>query len=336
MRTRSAFEIFLRTGRGTVESKFNPWHDPEDGRFTFAGQGRYFGGRLGRATSVQSSGVVLKVGSSASSAVPKTIASAAPRPKAIRPKDAVPGISSRNPRPPRPAAIRPLAAQPTMPKSPARRFGPSVLRTSGLPVDGGVRDRAPQNPVAQENHSKLNGSRGGTSVRTHALPSRLRPIPGYTETGTASWRAANDQVFIQAADRFNKAHGFTPGHPQYVDPLLVKAWAMVESGGSKSAFLRDPLQVNNPGDWVPEKQAMLGLTKGQVMTPPVSTDQALKWLDYKGRMRDRADQPRIWQGLEYALRRYNGNPKPHPSGVPHSVWYARHVLKLHAEAKKGS
>lgn len=43
----SAFEIFLRTGRrimSAVETKFNPWHDPEDGRFTFAGQGRYFAG----------------------------------------------------------------------------------------------------------------------------------------------------------------------------------------------------------------------------------------------------------------------------------------------------
>jgi hypothetical protein len=41
-----AFGIYLRTGRridpGTVEVKFNPWHDEQDGRFTFAGQGRYF------------------------------------------------------------------------------------------------------------------------------------------------------------------------------------------------------------------------------------------------------------------------------------------------------
>jgi hypothetical protein len=46
----SAFEIYLRTGRRNAavriatEFKFNPWHDPEDGRFTFAGQGRYFPG----------------------------------------------------------------------------------------------------------------------------------------------------------------------------------------------------------------------------------------------------------------------------------------------------
>ena len=47
---RAAFRLWLRTGRlpsvnnpDDVELKFNPWHDPEDGRFTFAGAGRYFG-----------------------------------------------------------------------------------------------------------------------------------------------------------------------------------------------------------------------------------------------------------------------------------------------------
>lgn len=47
----SAFEIYLRTGRrvapaAAVETKFNPWHDPDDGRFAFSGQGRYFPGRI--------------------------------------------------------------------------------------------------------------------------------------------------------------------------------------------------------------------------------------------------------------------------------------------------
>lgn len=45
---RRAFSVWLRTGRWptplrSVELKFNPWHDPENGRFTFAGTGRYFG-----------------------------------------------------------------------------------------------------------------------------------------------------------------------------------------------------------------------------------------------------------------------------------------------------
>lgn len=42
----TAFEFYLRSGRALspTEFKFNPWHDPEDGRFTFAGQGRHFAG----------------------------------------------------------------------------------------------------------------------------------------------------------------------------------------------------------------------------------------------------------------------------------------------------
>ena len=46
---RRAFSIWLRTGRvpsvrnaDGIEFKFNPWHDPENGRFTFAGTGRYY------------------------------------------------------------------------------------------------------------------------------------------------------------------------------------------------------------------------------------------------------------------------------------------------------
>jgi len=49
-----SFDVYLRTGRlvrcapaSAPEVKFNPWHDPDDGRFTFAGQGTYFGGAGG-------------------------------------------------------------------------------------------------------------------------------------------------------------------------------------------------------------------------------------------------------------------------------------------------
>jgi LysM repeat protein len=56
-RTQSAFAVFLRTGQRLVgpsdeiEVKFNPWHDPEDGRFTFTGHGVYYGqnGKTGSA-----------------------------------------------------------------------------------------------------------------------------------------------------------------------------------------------------------------------------------------------------------------------------------------------
>lgn len=52
----SAFSHWLRTGRlpavsntGGIELKFNPWHDPDDGRFTFAGSGRHHGAGGGQA-----------------------------------------------------------------------------------------------------------------------------------------------------------------------------------------------------------------------------------------------------------------------------------------------
>jgi len=46
---RRAFSVWLRTGRlpvarraDGIEVKFNPWHDPRTGRFTFAGMGNYY------------------------------------------------------------------------------------------------------------------------------------------------------------------------------------------------------------------------------------------------------------------------------------------------------
>lgn len=50
LENQSAFSHWLRTGRvpsprnaAGVELKFNPWHDPDDGRFTFANAGVFYG-----------------------------------------------------------------------------------------------------------------------------------------------------------------------------------------------------------------------------------------------------------------------------------------------------
>jgi hypothetical protein len=47
---RRAFSVWLRSGRlpsvrstDGIEFKFNPWHDPGSGRFTFVGAGRHYG-----------------------------------------------------------------------------------------------------------------------------------------------------------------------------------------------------------------------------------------------------------------------------------------------------
>lgn len=57
---RRRFAIWLRTGQrplaSDIEFKFNPWHDPANGRFTFAGTGRYYspGGRQAKLASDRS------------------------------------------------------------------------------------------------------------------------------------------------------------------------------------------------------------------------------------------------------------------------------------------
>lgn len=56
MKEVTEFEWWLRTGRELAsgeEQKFNPWHDPEDGRFTFSNQGKFFGARSSSADRAQ-------------------------------------------------------------------------------------------------------------------------------------------------------------------------------------------------------------------------------------------------------------------------------------------
>lgn len=86
-------------------------------------------------------------------------------------------------------------------------------------------------------------------------------IEGYPETGNNSWRADNDQAFIDACNNYNEKYGLSEGDDGYVSPKMLKAWAMVESGGSPDAFATDPLQVNNPGDWDDRKQILQVLHK---------------------------------------------------------------------------
>ena len=138
----------------------------------------------------------------------------------------------------------------------------------------------------------------------------LPPVNGYPENGPFGWRSENDVIFRKAADKFNADHGFKLGDPFFMDPYFLKAWAMVESGGSgdKSEFLRDPFQVNKRGDWATEKVDIAGLEgPNQVMNPEISANAALKWLYNKSLIRD--DNHRVigQRDLKEALRRYNGS-----------------------------
>jgi hypothetical protein len=156
----------------------------------------------------------------------------------------------------------------------------------------------------------------------------IAAVPGYPEDGAYTWRAADDAAFVAACDDYNRRHGLRPGDPGYWTAARLKAQAMIESGGDRAEFLSDPLQVNVPGDWVPEKATICGLRPGQPMTPAISAAAALVWMRFKGWTHDESGAERNFRGLHETLRRYNGNARRGRGGIEHREWYARRVATL--------
>lgn len=112
------------------------------------------------------------------------------------------------------------------------------------------------------------------ATRPHPLPA----FPGYEQ----EWHQANDRMIVRVVEDFNAAMGWGAGHPNRLDPALVKAWALQESGGHRTIFTGgDMMQMNNPGDWAPEK-VWFGVERGARLTPEQSLRAALLWAYYKG------------------------------------------------------
>lgn len=113
---------------------------------------------------------------------------------------------------------------------------------------------------------------------TEAEPVKLPVFRGYE----ADWHQAHDAMIVAVVEEFNASYGWTGDHPQRLDPALVKAWALQESGGHHTVFTRgDMMQMNNNGDWAAEKE-WFGVRRGQRLTPEQSLRAALKWAYYKG------------------------------------------------------
>lgn len=160
----------------------------------------------------------------------------------------------------------------------------------------------------------------------------LGQVPGYPEGGRNSWRASNDGTFSDAAEQHNSEGDLQPGDDGYIDAKTLKAWAMIESGGKKSAFLSDPFQVNVPGDWDPRKATLLGLSRVQKMTPAISAAAAIKWWVYKGYVHDKRGVQVRWLGDTRAFERYNANDRIDKTWngvqVKHYISYARQIQLL--------
>jgi len=136
----SGFALWMRTGRwpdpgagAAIKRKFNPWHDPDDGRFTFAGQGRRYGSGgaasssgaqpLKRSRDSSGGGSFGGAGASGSYGKPAPVK---PKPRPAPPKRRhLPGSLLAKPAPwPRPP-VRPAPVQPvrTPPLRPVKRNG---------------------------------------------------------------------------------------------------------------------------------------------------------------------------------------------------------------------
>lgn len=109
---------------------------------------------------------------------------------------------------------------------------------------------------------------------------KIVEVPGYPETGSTVWRGWNDKAFTEAADEYNQKYGYKPDDEGYRSRESIKAQSMIESGSSKhkEVFLRDPLQVNNQGDYNTDnkKLEVAGLTRGEEMDPKKSAKVALE------------------------------------------------------------
>ena len=177
---------------------------------------------------------------------------------------------------------------------------------------------------------------GGGAGDGSAPKNPIGPIPGYPEDGKHAWRAANDDDFAAAANKYNSDNVYWPSDPEYVTPRLVKAMAMRESGGTPDAFGTDPLQVNKRGDWrktAADKARVAGLSYGQTMTPQTSAEAALKWLQYRGTEHDAKGNAVRYHGHYVALKRYNVG-KGFKNGVPAADDYATTVMN-NAQAGDG-
>lgn len=172
------------------------------------------------------------------------------------------------------------------------------------------------------------------NAEAHAAIDRLGEVPGYDEDSTSnSWRQSNDRVISEEVDAYNKEFGYKSGDDGYIDAKTVKAWAMMESGSHRDAFLKDPLQVNNPGDWDATKTRVAALAKNEVMTPRKSVYAGLRWWRYKGTIHDASGTPIRWRGDREAFVRYNAawNNPIHVSAtscMPHPYFYADRIAML--------
>ena len=206
-------------------------------------------------------------------------------------------------------------------------------------------------------NAKILPAKGGTSVtsttpvQTQAKPVKRTPRVKAGNAGLPVFRGFEDARYqehdaliakMTADFNANKAK-WCGGNPDQaakiadLTPAMVKSHMIEESGGngprSKAAWAVDPLQVNVPGDWGPEKES-LGLkqpAKRNEGTAEQNVRAAIMYLSRKGfgaSGRPAKERPKgFFDGWNDALRRYNGRRDRTDTDRYYSDEYADKILR---------
>ena len=159
-------------------------------------------------------------------------------------------------------------------------------------------------------------------VRTKDEAGVSRRVPVFRGFEDSRYQAHDELIVRMTADfNANKAAwcggtGAQADKIADITPAMVKSHMIEESGGndvrSLAAWASDPLQVNVPGDWGPEK-SLLGLRRPVRRNEGELADNvraAIMYLSRKGfgvSGRPAAERPAgFFDGWPTALRRYNG------------------------------
>lgn len=215
-----AFSYWLRTGRrlpvgnpGGVEVKFNPWHDPANGQFTFTNSGDYHGLRGG-------GGSFGGGGASGSWSGPNAVRRQEKRPPVV----ARPGLSIK---PPTKTPVVPAA---TTVQQPSESFRHIIRNGYDYAIDRSGRTRRVSGPITLANHPR------SRSAQAAAGGADRRPTDDGGHYIAARFNGPSDAFnhFVQDSN-FNRS--------EY--RLLENQWARAKRSGMSVAVAITPKFVGD-------------------------------------------------------------------------------------------
>lgn len=186
----------------------------------------------------------------------------------------------------------------------------------------------------------LRGTPKRRAARAHAGEAGLPVFRGFEDARYQE----HDALIVKLVAEFNankaKGCGGTAAQAAKIanlTPAMVKSHMIEEAGGngprSKAAWAVDPLQVNVPGDWGPEKESV-GLRKPSKRnegTAEQNVRAAIMYLSRKGfsaAARPAAERPKgFFDGWPTALRRYNGRRDRTDTDRYYSEEYADKIVQ---------